>query len=464
MLETLVVCSISLLITIVLVYALLPFFDRLTGKHFVLSPGSWIPWQVMGGTLLISVLLNGIYPALLLSSFKPLNIFKGLNMLKLKDHSLRKTLVVTQFVISVTLIIGAIVIYDQLLYIQDQNRGYDRSQILEIKLPTSFYKKVKDVAAKESAFKQELLAQTSIGGVTNLNSSLIDFEDGHSGSLDWDGRDKAFRPMVAPLSADEDLQKILNLQMAEGRWFQKEFNDRKNVILNETAVKEFGIHQPVIGQRFAIHGDTGQIVGVVKDFYFRSLHDKIGPMVISNDPDWRSSFFIKTKANEIPAALAATKKIWNQFINDKPFEYSFLDDQFNALYKDDQQTSMLIGIFASVAIIISCLGLFGLAVFTAERRVKEIGIRKVLGASLNDIATLLSKEFVVLVIIGVIIASPIAWWAANKWLDDFAYHITINWWFFAAAAILVLLIAICTISVQAIRAGMANPVKSLRTE
>lgn len=466
MFETLVICTIALFITLLLVYACLPFFDRLTEKHFILSPYSWTLWKILGGTLLVSILLNGIYPALLLSTFKPLNIFKGLNVLKVKDQSLRKGLVVTQFVISVFLVIGTFVIYSQLKFIQKQNSAYDHSQMFEVSIPWSTYfknKKDNGISLQQS-IKEALLSQTAIEGVSNVNGSIIDFRNTHGGSVDYDGRDSAYRPIVSPLSADEDLQKLLNLQVVEGRWFQKGLNDQDNFILNETAVKQFNIHKPIIGQRFSMHGNTGQIIGIVKDFYFRSMHEKVGPMVISNDPGYRSYFIIETKATDITAALAAGKKVWAQFVPGNPFDAKFFDQQFYTLYKEDQKSSMLIGIFASIAIIISCLGLFGLAVFTAEKRVKEIGIRKVLGASLKDITTLLTKEFVMLVLIGIIIASPLAWWAMNKWLDDFSYRINISWWFFAVAGIFALFIAICTISIQAIRAALANPAKSLRTE
>ncbi len=253
--------------------------------------------------------------------------------------------------------------------------------------------------------------------------------------------------------------------MKEGRWFEKGSEvDKNNVILNETAIKELSIHQPYIGQRFKWKGKQGQIIGIVKDFKYRSLHDKTGPLVIFQNPGWFNLFMIRIAPNSAQKAVNALQKIWNKILPGSPLEYEFLDDAFNKLYHDDRQASTLILVFAIVAIVISCLGLFGLAAFTAERRTKEIGIRKVLGASVAGIARLLTKDFVKLVVIALVIALPIAWMGMNKWLQNFAYRINISWWMFLMAGALVIFIAFATISFQSIKAAIANPVKSLKTE
>jgi putative ABC transport system permease protein len=465
--ETTFICLLALVITVLLLYASLPFFNELTERQFVLRPSDPVLYKIVGGALAVTVLLNGIYPALLLSSFKPINIFRGVSVLKVKDVTLRKGLVVAQFAISFVLIAGAIIMFKQLQYIQQKEPGYSRSQVFEISLPFSQFRNHTKEARQSAlaAFKQELQAQSTIQQVSSLSQSVIDLRSTHSGSLDWDGRDTTDIPSVTQLSADEDLQQVLGMQLAAGRWFEAGNKaDYKNVILNETAVRQFNIRKPVIGQRFNLHGDTGRIIGITKDFHFKSLHDKISPLVIFNNANWRGTFYIKTTAGQAKQAVAAVEKAWKQFIPAQPFEYAFLDDQFNALYRKEKKVSSLMAVFAGLAIVVSCLGLLGLAMFTAEQRTKEIGIRKVLGATLSNIMLLLSKDFVWLVLIGTVVATPVAWWAMNRWLEDFAYRTPISTWIFILAGIFALLVAIVTVSLQAIKTATANPVNSLRTQ
>lgn len=297
-------------------------------------------------------------------------------------------------------------------------------------------------------------------------SSVIDMKGFSSGgSNDWDGRDKDFMPAIGFFYTDTDFKKMLNLEMADGRWYEPGNKaDEHNSILNETAVKEFNIRKPVIGQRFVSQDDTGVIIGVVKDFYYKSLHEKISPVVIKNVNDYNSTFLVKTSPGKIVEAQKAAKDVWNKFFASEPFAYKFLDEEFEKLYRADHKTASLVWIFSGIAIFLSCLGLFGLAAFTAERRTREIGVRKVLGASVSGIVSLLSKEFILLVIVSLIIASPVAWWALNKWLQDFSYRIDISIIFFIAAGIITLLVALATVSVHAIKAAISNPIKSLRTE
>lgn len=466
--ETIIVCLLALCLTIALLYITLPFFNRLTEKQFTLPINSVELWRILALTLLAAVLLNGIYPALLLSRFKPINIFRGINVLQVKDGLLRKGLVVVQFIISFSLIAGAIVIYNQLKYIQEKNPGYDRAQVFQFTIPYSFYKAHPAVNRHlmETSIKQTLLAETSVKQVSSINGSVVDLHSQHSGSLDWDGRAPDYAPSVFQLSADANLPSLLNMKMAGGRWFRPGSTaDEHNFILNETAARQFKIHQPVIGQRFTMHGDTGQVIGIIKDFHFASMHEKIAPLVVYNDGDsYRGSFYVKTAEGKIPQAIQAARRVWRQFIPDQPFEYLFLDEQFDQLYKTEQRTSTMMAVFAGIAILISCLGLLGLVVFTAERRIKEIGIRKVLGATLGNILVLLSKDFVRLILIAILIATPFAWWAMNKWLEDFAYRIHINGWIFMTAGFFAILIALVTISFQAFKSAVTNPVESLRTE
>ncbi len=465
--ESLLISTVSVLITLLLVRLSLPWYRDLTGKNFadpLLSAGMW---KIIGVTLLSATILNGIYPAMLLSSFQPLNVFKGVSILKVKDAWFRKSLVVLQFTFSVILIISTILIHQQLHFIQDTNPGYDRSQLLSFTIPwQTFHGQSEDQeAGVMNTIKQELSSQTSIAGVSITTGSTVKVSSSNSGSADWDGHDTTYTPTVYQLGVDEDYQQLLHIEMAQGRWFRPhDLIDRHNFILNETAIHEFNIRKPVIGQRFSFQGDTGKIIGVVKDFHFASMHDKIAPLCLMNRPYWSTNIYVKTAPGKTSQALAASKALWQRYVFGKPFEYTFFDDEFDKMYRADAKLSTLILIFSVIAIVISCLGLFGLATFTAEQRTKEIGIRKVLGATVGSLVTLLSKDFARLVAISILIASPIAWWALHKWLQDFAYHVPIRISIFVLSGALAILIALVTISSQAIKAALSNPVLALRTE
>jgi len=257
----------------------------------------------------------------------------------------------------------------------------------------------------------------------------------------------------------------MQLHMKEGRWFETGNGaDKNNVVLNEEAIKELKIRQPYIGQRFTWKGKTGQIIGIVEDFHFHSMHDKIGPLVAFQNPAWFNTLMIRIAPHSTSQSIAALTKTWKKYFPDSPLEYKFLDDAFNELYKEDQQASLLIFVFSIIAVVISCLGLFGLASFTAVKRAKEIGIRKILGGSVAGILRLQTLDFLKLVFLAILIASPISSFVMNKWLQEFAYRINISWWMFMDAGLFAIGIALITISFQAIKAAVANPVKILRTE
>jgi putative ABC transport system permease protein len=461
--ESLLISFISLVTTLVLIQVFLPTFNSVTDKNFVLTLTSVSMWRVIGIALFAALLLNSIYLALLLSSFKPLQVFRGFTVLKVKDSYFRKALVVVQFTISVMLIAAAIIIYQQMNFIQKTNPGYNRSQVLSFALPPSVDRDKKDLLMQ--SIKQELLAFSSIQSVTSANQTIVNIGSISTGSADWNGHDTTFNPKITQLSTDADFQKTMQLTMKEGRWLQQGNEaDKNNVVLNETAVAELNIPKPVVGQRFTFQGRKGQIIGVVKNFNYQSLHDKTGSLIAFNDPKWFRVLMVRIAPNNASQAVAEIQNVWKKILPGNPLEYNFLDDSFNELYKEDRQTSFLIFVFSIIAIVISALGLFGLAAFTAEQRTKEIGIRKVLGATVSNITALLSKDFVKLVFISILIASPIAFWAMNKWIQNFAYRMDISWWIFIAAGFIALAIALITISFQAIKAAVADPVKSLRTE
>jgi len=466
MTETLLLSTIALAFTLLLLRLCLPLFNSITEKEFTLSPTDIGIWLILAAVLLAAVLLNGIYPAILLSSFKPLSILRGNSLLNVKDAHFRKGLVIIQFVISIVLIAGTIIIYRQLQYVQQNSAAYNRSQVMTVELPWAVINKyTRNMAGFTAMMKAQLQSASGVAEVSAANGSIIDMQNISSGSADWNGRADDFNPAIFTLAADADFASLFNLQMKEGRWFRSNSRaDSNNVILNETAVKELGIQQPVPGQRFTLHGKAGTVIGVVKDFYYKSMHEKIGPMIIKTDPGWYGTLFIKVHPGHIATANASTAKVWTQLLPGLPFEYTFMDDDFDKLYRSDLRVSTLVLIFSIIAIIIASLGLFGLVAFTAEQRKKEIGIRKILGASAANIVGMLSRSFLLQLLLAALIAFPLAAWIMGRWLQNFAYRISIDWWIFAAAAALATFIALLTVGLQAIKAAIADPVKNLRTE
>lgn len=446
----------------------LPAFNRFTENHFVLSFTDISLWRILGGTLAVSLVFGSIYPALFLSSFSPLAASKGSSIWKMKGTLLRKSLVVMQFATSIILIVGTIVIYLQMQFISQQNSGYDRSQVLSFQIWSKILrqKNAEEKRSMRGAIKQQLLKQGSIedvsvvNGGSVVNNQGIDYE-----TADWDGRQPDFNPGIVLYETDFNFKQLINLQIKEGRWFLSDSKaDENNVVLNETAVRDLGMQQPIIGQRFVSQGDSGMVVGVVKDFYYKSMHETIGPVVIKNKENAAYTFLVEIAPGRQVEAQQATEHIWRQFMPEDPFEYHFLDEEFDNLYKADRKATSLILVFSFLAIFVSCLGLYGLATFSAERRTKEIGIRKVFGASVHSIVQKFSTESLKLVFIGILIASPFAWWIMNKWLEDFAYRIEIKWWMMGLASLMGLAIALVAVIFQSIKAALANPLDSLRSE
>jgi putative ABC transport system permease protein len=470
--ESFLLCLMVLFISLLIMQLALPAFNNLTESKFELSAASASLWRILLGTLVFTTLLNGVFPALTMSVFKPLNYLQGHTILKFRNVLVRKGLVVFQFVTGIAFIIGTVVIYRQMHLAQTSSAQYNRAQVVSFRLPYQLLQKMDYDQQKTDLFSQTFkikLQQNSAIETIALASSSIeeDMNSGSAGNWYWQGRDTSINAMVARLFVTPEAKSIFNFQMKEGRWFNNDHSDKKNYILNETAVKELGIQPPVIGKLFARNGgDTGQIIGVIKDYNFSSLYNKIGPMVIANNngDELEAAFFVKIAPGNIPKAMDAIAATWKEFIPDAPFSYEFMNEAFDNLYKDDLKISKLALWFSCISVIISALGLFGLAAFVAEQKRKEIGIRKVLGASVMQITSMLSKAFIKLVVIAMFIASPIAWWLMNKWLQSFTYRIHISWWMFALAGFLTIAIALLTVSFQTIKAAIANPVKSLRTE
>jgi ABC-type antimicrobial peptide transport system permease subunit len=460
--ESILLTFLALVVALGLVAVALPSFNAFTEKQFTLDFGNRTLWLILLGSTGLTVLLAGGYPALLLSSLQPLQVLRGGNVLGAQNAYFRQGLVVVQFMISIVLIVSTLVIYRQLRYVQTQDPGYQREHVFTFQLPFSLGEQQ---GAVSDFLRERLRTQSGVRGVTSANLSIVDLRSRHSGSLKWAGKPDDFDPTVTQFSVEPETQSFFGLKLTAGRWFDHSMKlDTANVLLNETAVRTLGLKPPVVGQWFEFHGRRGQIIGVVRDFHFNSFHQKIEPMVLFNAPWQRRQFFVKTTGTGASRVLAEAENAWRVRLPDVPFRYQFLDDQFNQLYQAEQQAGVLFNVFSAIAVLISCLGLFGLATFTAEQRTKEIGVRKVLGASVFSLVALLSRDFLKLVLLALLLAAPVAWYAMSKWLQDFAYRIDIEWWVLAAAGVLAVGIALLTVSFQAIKAALMNPVKSLRSE
>jgi len=460
MTESILTCLAALTLALYLIYVLTPAFNSLTGKTFTFSIGNPSLWYVLLGTTLSAIILTGVYPSLLLSSFKPFDTIRGNNVLGSSNAGFRKGLVVVQFTVTVVFLISTLIVYQQMKFVREKELGYDRSHVLTFRLPWGMKTKI-----DPKTVKSQLLSHSSVADVTLSSQSIVQINSSTTGSYDWDGRPKDFNPTVSQIAVEDNFAKIFDLKITEGRWFAADrVADKEHVILNETAVKKLGLRKPVVGKRFHFQGKKGVILGVVKDFHFKSLRDKIEPLVLYNDTGFSLGMYVKIQPGREAEAIQAVTKIWEGMIPNHPFEYKFLDDTYDNLYKSETRTATLFNTFTVIAVLISCMGLFGLATFTAERRVKEIGIRKVLGASVAGIVSLLSADFIVLVLISILVASPIGYYFMKKWLEGFEYRIELSWIMFAAAGISAIVIALFTISYQSIKTALTNPVQALKSE
>lgn len=456
MAESLLIFLVALVLAIGLIKGLESTYQELTGKTQPFSLADPQVWLVLVGALSFTLIVAGIYPALILSSFDPLKILRGKLTTGGKGVNFRQTLVVLQFAFSTALIVGTLIIGNQLRFMRERNLGYDRENTFAFWLTD-------EMSKHYDALKAELSREPSVRSVTAANNNLLGIGN-TTGDTDWDGKPKNSMFIVARMRVEKDFISTFGLKMAYGETFTGAPADSMHYILNETAVKNTGIKNP-IGKNFTLGQTKGTIIGVVKDFHFASLRQKVEPAVFYYRPNNNfSRIYIKTTGRDASKAVAAAEKLWKQYSPDYPFDYQFMDTQYNELYKSEQRTGQLFNFFSGIAILVSCLGLFGLATFTAQQRTKEIGIRKVLGASITGIVALLSKDFLKLVLIGILIASPIAWWTMSEWLKAFAYKIDLEWWVFALAGFLAIAIALLTVSFQSIRAALMNPVTSLRSE
>jgi putative ABC transport system permease protein len=457
--ESILISFLAALLALGIVLLSLPGYNKLTDKNLFISFGSVYTWLTAIAFILFTGLLAGSYPAFFLSSFQPVKVLKGTFK---KAHALvtpRKVLVVLQFTFAIILIICTVIVKQQIDYAQDRDTGYQKNNLV-------YHFMTGDIPKNYQLIKNELISNGIATSVVKTNSPITEqWSDGWG--QEWEGKDPNDKTDFSRFVADDGLATTVGLKFVHGRDFDlKQFpTDSTGMIINEASLKAMKFKDP-IGKIVKDNGVDWHIVGVIKDFILTSPYEPVRPLLISGaKSEWFNTMHIKLNArNQTAQNLKRAEAIFRKYNIEYPFDYKFVDEEYARKFENEQRQGTLAGLFAGLTIFISCLGLFGLATYMAENRVKEIGVRKVLGASVTGITALLSKDFVRLVIISFVIAAPISWWAMYKWLQDYTYRVPIQWWVFGISCLLTVFIALLTVSYQAIRAATANPVRSLRTE
>jgi putative ABC transport system permease protein len=466
--ESMFIVSIVVALSFLFAIILLPFFNRLTGNQLdasvILKPFTLLSLVALG---IVVAFAAGSYPAIILSNLKLIKVLKSGFSFSSSGNSLRKSLIVFQFVISIFLIICTTIVVQQLFYIKNKDLGYSKEQLVVLPLDNK-------MRVGYDALKKRFL---DIPGVKSVAAAYEEPTDiGWSDGIQVPGPSNTSAPLsVNAIPVDEDFVKTMGMTIVAGNDYSltdvQQFDTSENgrnlrytFMMNETAVMALGWKpEDAIGKTIN-KGRDGTVKAVVKDFHFRSMHEAITPLVIFLDKRLTQKMFVKIAGNNVEQTLKHLENTWKQSVTHRPFQFHFLDDDYEALYKNEQRTAGVFITFSSLAIILACLGLFALTAYAVVQRTKEIGIRKVLGATITNIMSLLSKDFLLLVGIAILVAIPIAWFAANKWLQDFTYRIQLEWWVFVIAGLATVVIALITISFQAIKAAFTNPVNSLRTE
>lgn len=469
--ETILVSVFSMILAVVATILIVPALNQFTGKSIDFNPiaNPILGALVLGGGIVIGM-LAGIYPALVLSGFQPIKVLKNMKPAgRGSSPWIREALVVVQFSLSALLIVSTVIVYNQTRFLNSKDLGFNKEQVLYFQIRG-------DVATNLETFKSELKRSSNILSVTSGYGLPGDQYAGDGIIVPGEEGEKDHSANV--FIGDHDYIKTLGLRLVAGRDFSKEHptDVREAFIINETAVKQLGFGTPEKAIGKPLHWEEwspedslnpvkkGKVIGVVQDFHYKSLHEKVATSVIHIYPQVSFKVAVKLNTEDIKSTIAFINNTWKKFSPGYPLDYQFMDETYGRMYISEEKLGSLLWIFAVMAILIGCMGLFALAAFSAEQRIKEIGIRKVLGASVVNLAALLAKNFLQLVLIASVLAFPVAWWAMNNWLEDFPYRVNVSWWVFAVAAIASLLIALVTVSFQAIKAALANPVKNLRTE
>ena len=453
--------TLAVFASLLLAEALLPIFNDIAGKTISIPYHLPTFWATLAGLTSVVSLLTGLYPAFFLSSFRPALVLKGVFDVR-TGRGFRQSLVVGQFVLSIALVIGTVVIYRQLTFMQDTKLGFDKSQLFYVRLKG-------DLRGKAMLLKSQVAQVPGVARASVATGNLVDMQN--SGGIEWEGQAPKDEFLITNMNADADFVATTGMSLAAGRNFSVQMpTDTASklgaYLINEAAAKRMGwTAATALGKRVKFWGLDGNVIGVLRDFHFRPLRVGIEPFIVRFRPkEFYFTLLVKTKPGNVSRTIADITTAYKKLDPDNSISYGFVDQDLDAQYRAEQRVARIIGCFAILTILISCLGLFGLAAFTAEQRTKEIGVRKVLGASVGSIVSLLSKDFLKLVLIAIVIASPIAWYAMNRWLQDFAYKITVEWWVFSLAGLLAMGIALLTVSFQSVKAALMNPVKSLRSE
>lgn len=459
-LETFIICAASVLAGVILARLLLPGFSNWLGQPYAF-PISATNLLIMLGFIVIVSLLAGLYPATILSSFKPVTTLKGSFAQSTRGNMLRKTLVVFQFTMTIALVASILIISQQMAYIKNRSLGYKGEAVVAVD-----FNGEPSIVRQYSAIRNELLKNPAILNVSKHSSNVVGGL-GNSWTTTEDLKGHEISTSLYNLAVDTSYLDTYNMQLVAGRFFSKDIptDTIKSVLVNEAAVRTFGWHKPenAIGKRFGKGDNTRYVIGVIKDFNFESLHKPVDALLIGYAING-NNLSVKIDEHRADEAIAHLEKTWNAMVPDVPLEYAFVDESVANQYGNEQKMKGIFYAFAGLSLLIACLGLFGLSTFVVKRKVKEIGIRKVLGAGIPRIISLLSKDFLKLVFIAFLIASPLSWYFMSKWLEDFAYRIDINWWVFVVAGMAAMLIALITVGFQSLKAALVNPVKSLRTE
>ncbi len=459
--ESALVAFLALVLSGLFALLLQPFLHDLTGKNLSLFASPALLFFLVGLTGVLGV-LSGVYPAFVLSSFKPASVLKGSFKGSNKGVLLRQSLVVLQFVVTLVLVSGIAVVYAQLAFIKAKNLGYDQSALLFVRLNGNA-----DVIKGYEAFRQTLTANPLVAGMTTSNSLIFNgLSDG--GAQTVDRENKSIQVNTARLQVDTDYLKVHGIKLIAGQNFttRRPGGAVRQVILNETAVKRFGWPGPekAIGKPFSMGGQAGNVVGVVRDFHFNSLQHDIQPLAMYPGDGYFSRITLKIDGKRVAQSVKLVERAWKKRFPDALFDFGFMDEQLDAQYRAEERFSAIVSIFSVLSLLIACLGLYGLITHSTAQRVKEIGIRKVLGATAGGIVLMLSKDFLKLIVVASLVAVPVAWYATRAWLQDFAYRIEVEWWMFAGTVALVLVTAWLTIGFQSLKAALTNPVNSLRSE